>query len=149
MKKTLFILGIALAVALLSDVSYAQCPMKCGGCFGGGDQYNRTYDMKTVETLSGEVLSVEQITPMNGQSSGVHLTLKTEKETISVHLGPSWFIDNQDTNIEKQDQIEVKGSRIQFDGKPAIIAAEIIKGDQTLKLRDENGIPVWSGWRRN
>jgi hypothetical protein len=43
--------------------------------------------------------------------------------------------------------VEVKGSRITFEGKPAIIAAEIKKGEETLKLRDENGFPVWSGWR--
>jgi len=24
---------------------------------------------------------------------GVHLMLKTDKETISVHLGPVWYID--------------------------------------------------------
>jgi hypothetical protein len=149
MRKTLFILGIALGVVLLSNISYAHCPMKCGGCPGwqSVNQDYRMYELKTVESLNGEVISVDEITT-NGKSSGVHLTLKTENETISVHLGPSWFINNQDTRIEKQDTIEVKGSRVQFDGKPAIIAAEIMKGDQTLKLRDENGIPVWSGWRR-
>jgi hypothetical protein len=46
------------------------------------------------------------------------------------------------------DKIEVKGSRITFQGKPTIIAAEVKKGEETLKLRDENGFPVWAGWRR-
>jgi hypothetical protein len=44
--------------------------------------------------------------------------------------------------------VEVKGSRVTFEGKPAIIAAEVKKGDEVLKLRDENGFPMWSGWRR-
>jgi hypothetical protein len=47
------------------------------------------------------------------------------------------------------DKIEVKGSRITYQGKPAIIAAEIHKGDEVLMLRDANGIPMWAGWRRN
>jgi len=38
--------------------------------------------------------------------------------------------------------------RITFDGKPAIVAAEIKKGEETLILRDKSGFPVWSGWRR-
>jgi len=74
--------------------------------------------------------------------------LKTEKETISVHLGPGWYIENQDIKIELKDNIEVKGSRITFEGKPAIIAAEVRNGDEVLKIRDENGFPFWSGWRQ-
>jgi len=41
--------------------------------------------------------------------------VKTEKEEISVHLGPGWFIENQDIKIEPKDKIEVKGSRITFE----------------------------------
>ena len=33
-------------------------------------------------------------------------------------------------------------------GKPVIIVTEVKKGDTVMKLRDDNGIPVWSGWRR-
>jgi hypothetical protein len=57
-------------------------------------------------------------------------------------------MERLDTKIEKGDKIEVKGSRVTFAGKPAIIAAEVKKGDNILKLRDENGIPAWAGWRR-
>jgi hypothetical protein len=106
------------------------------------------YNVSTVETLSGKVLRVERITPMRSMSYGIHLIVKTEKEEISVHLGPGWFIENQDLRIEQNDKIEVKGSRITFEGKPAIIAAEVKKGKDILKLRDESGFPAWSGWRR-
>jgi hypothetical protein len=44
--------------------------------------------------------------------------------------------------------VEIKGSQVTVSGKPAIIAGEVKKGDETLKLRDESGVPVWSGWRR-
>ncbi len=39
----------------------------------------------------------------------------------------------------------MKGSKITFDGAPAIIAAEIKMVDTVLKLRDDNGFPVWAG----
>ena len=130
--------------------SFAQMgPMwKGSGGWGMGMQYNKMYDPKTVETISGEVVSVDKITPMKEMSQGVHITLKTAKETISVHLGPDWYIENQDIKIEPKDKVEVKGSRITFEGKPALIAAEVKKGNEILKLRDEKGVPVWSGWRR-
>jgi hypothetical protein len=86
--------------------------------------------------------------PEKNMSYGVHIVLKTEAETIPVHLGPVWYIENQDVKIEATDKVEIKGSRITFEGKPAIIAKEVKRGDEVLILRDENGSPVWSGWRR-
>jgi hypothetical protein len=106
------------------------------------------YDPKTVETVKGEVVSVENFTPAKGVSSGVHLLLKAGKETISVHLGPSWYLENQDAQVEPKDKIEITGSRLTLDGKPVLIAAEVKKGDGILKLRDENGVPMWAGWRK-
>jgi len=150
MKK----LGILIVVSILSLIvsdSFAQRGMKWRGSggWGMGSQYNRMYDPKTVGTISGEVISVDMITPMKGMSQGVHLTLKTDKEIISVHLGPWWYIENRDIRIEPKDKIEVAGSRITYQGKPAIIAANVKKGDEVLKLRDENGLPVWAGWRKS
>jgi hypothetical protein len=85
---------------------------------------------------------------VKGMSYGIHLTVKADKETVSVMLGPGWYIERQDTKLAKGDMVEVKGSRITYEGKPAIVAAEVKKGDAVLKLRDNNGVPVWAGWRR-
>jgi hypothetical protein len=152
MKKNVGILVVAISVLTLvfATGSFAQRGMKWKGSggWGMGTQYGRMYDPKTVETIVGEVIDVEKITPTKGMSYGVHLTVKTDKETVFVHLGPVWYIENQDIKIEPKDKIEVKGSRITFGGKPTIIAAEVKKGDEILKLRDENGFPAWSGWRR-
>jgi hypothetical protein len=140
---------IVLGLFLVTD-SYAQQGMKWKGSggWGAGSQYGRMYDVKTVETISGEVVSVDKIEPTKGMYYGIHLVVKTAKESISVHLGPGWYIENQDVKIEPKDKVEIKGSRVTFDGKPAIIAAEIKKGNDILKLRDENGFPVWAGWRK-
>jgi hypothetical protein len=118
------------------------------GGWGMGSQYNRMYNPATVETVSGIIESVDKVTPMKGMNSGVHVVLKTGKETISVHLGPEWYVERLDTKIQKGDTIEVKGSRVTFAGKPAIIAAEVKKGDDVLVLRDTSGIPAWAGWRK-
>jgi hypothetical protein len=105
----------------------------------------RNYDTKTVETVHGKVLSVEKVAHSQGRSYGVHLMLQTAKETIPVHLGPAWYIDKQTPKIEANDTITVTGSRVMVGGKAVIIAAEVKKGDQILKLRAENGTPEWAG----
>jgi hypothetical protein len=107
------------------------------------------YNPQTTETIAGEVVSVGRIThPMKGMSYGVHLVVKTEKETISVHLGPGWYIENQEVKIAPKDMVEVTGSRVTFEGKPALLASEVKKGNEILTLRTPDGLPVWSGWRR-
>ncbi len=103
------------------------------------------YNPQTVVDVKGTVEAVEQITPRSGMSYGIHLKVKTDAEIISVHLGPAWFIERQDIKIEKGDTIEVKGSEVTFDGATVIIAAEVKDGESVLKLRNENGIPVWAG----
>jgi uncharacterized protein YcfJ len=107
----------------------------------------RNYDPKTVETVEAKVLSVEK-TPSKHRGYGVHLTVQTEKETISVHLGPSWYLEKQTPHIEANDTITVTGSRVTVDGQPAIIAAQVKKGNEVLKLRDDNGVPAWSRGQR-
>jgi hypothetical protein len=121
---------------------------KGGGGWGPGTSYARMYSPQSIETVTGEVLSVERITPVKGMSYGIHIMVKTDRETISIHLGPAWYIENQDVKIAPGDRVEVKGSRITFEGKPALIAAEVKNGDQVLTLRDADGFPLWSGWRR-
>ena len=147
----LLLLGFAIAGSLISGNAFAQPRgmWRGSGGWGPGMPYAKMYDPKTVETITGEVQSVSRITPGKGMSYGLHMTVKTDKETISVHLGPGWYIENQDVKIDPKDKVEVKGSRITFGGKPAIIAAEVKKGDQVLKLRDDNGFPVWSAWRKS
>jgi hypothetical protein len=107
----------------------------------------RNYNPKTVETLQGKVLSVENTSPPAQHGHGVHLMLQTDRETIEVHLGPAGYLKKQAMQIAANDTITVTGSRVVMDGKPAIIAGEIKKGDEVLKLRDENGVPAWSAGR--
>lgn len=151
MKRLMKAFAAVLILGLVSGTeALAQRGMKWkgGGGWGPGTPYSRMYDPQTVETVGGEVVSVEKMTPMKGMAEGVHLVLRTDDETISVHLGPSWYLENQDVEIEATDKLEVKGSRITFEDKPAIIASEVRKGDEVLILRDASGVPAWSGWRR-
>lgn len=63
-------------------------------------------------------------------------------------LVPVGILKTRILKIMPKDKIEVKGSRITFEDKPALIAAEIKKGYNVLVLRDKNGFTAWSGWKR-
>ncbi|MBZ0155551.1 MAG: DNA-binding protein [Alphaproteobacteria bacterium] len=150
MRKIVGFLAVILSMFLITALALAA-PWKGwrgSGGWGMGSPYQRMYNPATVQTVSGIVESLDRITPREGMSYGVHLMLRTDKETIPVHLGPGWYIERLDTKIEKGDTIEVKGSRVMFAGTPAIIAEEIKKGDNVLVLRDSAGVPAWAGWRR-
>jgi hypothetical protein len=156
MKKCSRFIGLMAipAMVLAAAMVWAQPGAGPGGGqgqgWGAGGSYGRMFNPQTVETLSGGVVEVTKFTPAQGMSYGVHLTLKTDKETIPVHLGPGWYVEKQGVTLAAGDKVQVTGSRITYQGKPAIIAAEVKKGDQVLKLRDTNGIPAWAGQgRRN
>ena len=121
---------------------------RSGNGWGREGSYQRLYDPDSVETLTGKVHKIEHFAPMGGMGQGVHLQLKSDDKILPIHLGPRWFLDNQDIEIKEGDRIKVKGSRITYKDKPAIIAAEIEKGDEILTLRDDKGFPRWAGWRR-
>lgn len=152
--KTKMMIGLLSLVlcGLLASVSFAEPWRGWRGSNGWGmnSPYQRMYNPATVETLSGEIIGIESATPMNGMDNGVHLSVKTAQETINVNLGPEWFVERLDTKLAMGDKVEVKGSRVTISGKAAIIAAEVKKGDEVLALRNEAGIPAWSGmgWRR-
>jgi alanine racemase len=151
MKRTGRVISLmSILVLVLAAATWAQ-PGPGGGQgrgWGVSGPYSRIYNPKTVETLSGEVVSLDKFTPGERMSYGVHFTLKTEKETIPVHLGPGWYMEKQAVTIAAGDKVEVTGSRIMYQGKPTIIAAEVKKGDQVLQLRDASGVPAWAGQRR-
>lgn len=151
MKKTVVALTV---VSLLVLGLAAEASAKMGykwrgsGGWGTGTPYQSLFDPSKLETVKGVIESVEMINPMKGVHNAVALILKTDKEKLTVHLGPDWYISRLDTKLIKGDSIEVKGAKTSYSGKSFIIASEIKKGDATLVLRNENGIPVWAGWRK-
>ncbi|MEJ2683805.1 MAG: hypothetical protein P8Z71_05365 [Candidatus Sulfobium sp.] len=143
-KRGISILVLAVTVFFFAGETFGGMGYNSGKGWAAGSRYNRLYDPGTVETDSGEVVSVQKMVPMRGMSGGLHFILKSDRGTISVHLGPLWFLEKEGVKIEPKDHVTVSGSRIIFRGKPALIAAEIRKGEKTWRLRDDRGVPLWS-----
>jgi hypothetical protein len=105
------------------------------------------YYPSTVETITGDVIDDQtgSIFHFLGLAKDMKIVVKTNKETLEVLLGPKSFLDTQNLKVVKSDRIKVTGSRVILDDAPTIIAAEITRGDQVLKLRDKEGAPLWAG----
>lgn len=105
------------------------------------------YDKRAEVTVTGTVEEVRKMTGMSGIAgsgmAGMHVMLKTDKETFEVHLGPVSYLKEQKVDLAKGDTIEVSGARMTMEGRRVIVAREITKGDRTWTLRDADGRPRW------
>lgn len=79
-------------------------------------------------------------TGRTGQIGGVGAA---GSQTVKVYLAPSQFLETQNLNLDQNDQLTVTGSRVDVHGDTAIIATQVRKADQVVKLRSDNGAPVW------
>lgn len=110
------------------------------------------YNPATVVTVKGTIQEVQEATMQSGQTGqtsamphmGTHLIVKADDTTYTVLVGPTRFVKEKNFQFTKGDQIEVTGSKVNFNGNESLIAREIKKGNQVLTLRNESGIPEWS-----
>ena len=149
MKRILGVfLATAVAVVCLSvdSVGTQLAIRRVGGQgWGANTAYGALFDPSTPVSVRGKVLSVERFTPLRQMGYGLLVMVETAaEESIAVHVGPGWYVEDQDFPIQKGDAIAVRGSRITFNEAPAIIATQIQIGEKLLLLRRADGVPVWS-----
>lgn len=130
---------IVTAVLLATAGAWAQTEP----CAQAGEKGSRCFDPQTVTTIRGTVVDTGGLGAALGLSGMIEIRVRTEQETLPVQLAPREYLDTQNTKVEQDDRVEVTGSRIIADNRPMIIAMEVRKGDQVLKLRDKQGHPLW------
>lgn len=108
------------------------------------------YDLTTVTTIEGTLIAVDTVLSMAGiQGTGLHATLRTaDKTLLPIHLGPTDYLTAQKMKLVTGDKVKITGSKVPISTVPTILAASIVKGADTLALRDANGMPMWRGMRR-
>jgi len=137
MNRFFSIVALGAILAFSSASAYAQ-NHKHGGMpndLAGG----------AVETFSGTVASVDTVSHGCCMSrKGVHVTIKTDSETVTVSVGPSFYVDGK-MKFEQGDLVSVEGVRVNVDGEHWVVAKEVRKGDRVLSLRKDDGTPLWAG----
>ena len=118
------------------------------------------YDTATEVTVSGTVLEFRLIAAerdvQRNQAipwwgvwpsvwTGTHLSLRVDTGTLRVNLAPAPYLESKHFSVANGDELTITGSRV---GNELLIAKEIRKGGQILRLRDEQGLPLWSGFAR-
>ncbi len=106
--------------------------------------YQQMYDPSTEETIKGSITKIDSITPATDMVQLVRITVKTDTGTVSVHLAPASYLQEQQVTLKPQRKVEVKGSRVMYDGKPTILASWIKANGKEAGLRDTgDGTPNW------
>lgn len=163
MKKLVSIAAIALLfLSVLTsnmDAQYGR-NYKNGGCWNGaGRNYNNGYcqngnngkmpfyDLKSEVKINGTMESFE-VFRGRGARGGLEITLNDGKDKQIVHVGPTWYLDDLNLDVNNGDKLEVFGSKIEVNGKTIILASKITQNGKTYSLRDKYGFPKWSGRNR-
>lgn len=104
---------------------------------------NYQYEVSRQVNVRGIVQEVREYQcPVSG-TVGTHITLKQDVGTIEVHLAPASFLKKYEIEIRKGDQVEIQGSKIIFEGKPALLAKVVADDNVTFAFRDSSGKPLW------
>ena len=140
--KSLFVLSALIGAGALAAEPSPARPM---GPRHGGGHMMMSFDTSKLETFDGTIEKV--VVREMHRMKGVHVLLKTAKETLEIHLGPAWFIDNQEAKLQAGDTVSVRASRTTMMGQPALVAMDVKRGGETLRLRNDDGTPLWAAWR--
>ena len=98
------------------------------------------YDLSTEAKMKGTIDEVKL--PATGKEIA-HLSVKVGADTVDVYLCPKAFLDDMGVSFNKGEDISLTGSKVKQGEADLILAREIVKGTDTVVLRDEKGKPVW------
>jgi hypothetical protein len=127
-KQLVFSFGVAL---LFSSMAVAQAGPK--------------YDVSTEAKFKGTIEELK-VPPKGKEKEIEYLTIKSGADTLDIYLCPKAFIDDMGVSLAKGDEIAFTGSKVKGDDGDVILAREVVKGTDTLVLRDDKGNPVWN-WK--
>jgi hypothetical protein len=80
----------------------------------------------------------------HGSANEKQLVLKTDTDTLHIHLGPTAFLRDRKVDIKEGDRLTVTGSHVRLGDSQVVLAREVRKGNTVWTLRDTAGRPLWS-----
>ena len=98
---------------------------------------------EAIMTIRGKVQGMKRELSFSREWPDTSMRVQTENGIVTVILGPAWFLSQRFPKILLGDEITVEGSRILYRNVDTILAGEVGKGNEVLKLRDKNGRPLW------
>jgi hypothetical protein len=125
---------------------------------GGGAPEKASTGVAPLETIKGEVVAVDgsnagaagaagERPQEKGMRPGPMISVRTEKETLSVHAGAPHFRQEQKLDLKVGDVIEISGVR-SAKVPNMFVAHSITRGSQVVRLRDDQGDKLWKPRQR-
>ena len=112
-----------------------------------GSKYNKLFKITKIDTVTGFILQVENIPPMQGMAQGIILKVKSGNDTLLVHVCPKWMSDLLNINLQSKDEVIIEGGKAKCNGNTVFIATKLSANGIILQLRDDNGNPIWDRLR--
>ncbi|MFZ0863607.1 MAG: hypothetical protein WAN18_23285 [Candidatus Sulfotelmatobacter sp.] len=104
------------------------------------------YDLQAEMKLKGTIEEVK-LPPKGSEKEIAYLLVKSGTNTVDVYLCPQSFLAEMGVSFNKGDEISLTGSKVKQGEAELVLAREVVRGNDTVVLRDDKGNPVWS-WRR-
>jgi len=104
------------------------------------------YDSQTETKTKGVVDEIKEV-PLANKREITELTVKSGNDTLRVFVSPKSFQDEMGVSFSKGDEISLTGSKVKLEDADVILGKEVVKGNDTLLLRDDKGNPVWT-WKK-
>jgi len=80
---------------------------------------------------------------------GMQMLVQTDDgKSTRVQVGPAWYLERQDLDVQENTKVQVTGARAEVEGQPVLMAREVQFNGQLVTLRDAQGMPMWSSLRR-
>lgn len=103
------------------------------------------YDATTEAKFKGTIEELK-IPPKGKEKEIAYITIKSGSDTFEIYLCPKAYIDDMGVIFAKGDEVAFTGSKVKQGDIDMILAREVVKGTDTLILRDDKGNPVWN-WK--
>ena len=108
-----------------------------------------TAQTETPASIHSEVVEITGVIVrihLNPGEGTPYLEVESGDETTLVHLGPMRYLIEENFNPKTGQEITVEG--YQVEGYVAAIEVTLPSEKKTLRLRDDEGWPLWQGRRR-
>jgi len=103
----------------------------------------RKFNPTNIERIKGEIVDKKVSKNPDGSSSVLIVLHTKDNQEVKVLLGPSSYLEKNRMALQIGDKVEVKVSRMSVNGQEMLIAYEIDKTGNLIRLRDEQGNPSW------
>ena len=101
------------------------------------------YDTAKEVHLKVTIQDIKQVPVGNGMREV--LNVKSGDDLLDVYLSPKDYLDMIEADLAKGDEIDLTGAKMtDSNNRPIIEAREIVKGQNTIVLRDDKGAPAWT-----